>query len=298
MDWDGDGLPDIIVGDRQGSVNFFRRLPFGEFHLEQQPPVEVGGKPIRVGLNSSPSVFDWNGDGLHDLVVGRSDGVPAGLLLFINEGVPEEPVFSVTDTVTCCGEPVQLYSSYPDFGDLNGDGLEDLIVGNTTGKIPCYVNSGTPDQPLFMDYQELRADGEVIDFLTYVRPSICYWDQDTIPDLLVSTWEGTVHLFLGLPATGIHHDGAAEGPGMVLAGLANPVRGLLRATVTLGSAARVKTSVHSIDGRLLTSRDHGDLPGGTRQLNMDVSGLPAGIYLFVCSVPGRSLSRGFAVLGR
>lgn len=298
MDWDDDGLSDIIVGDRQGNVNFFRRLPSGVVHLEQQPPVEVGGEPIRVGLNSSPSVFDWNGDGLKDLVVGRSEGVPAGLLLFINEGSPEEPVFSVTDTVTCDGEPIQLYASYPDFGDLDGDGLEDLIVGNTTGKIPCYINAGTPDQPLFPDYQDLRADGEVIDFLTYVRPSICYWDQDTVPDLLVSTWEGTVHLFLGLPATGIHHDDDAEGPGAVLTGLSNPVRGLLRAALTLGSPASVETSVHSMDGRLLMTRDHGGLPRGTHQLSMDVSGLPSGVYLFTCGVPGRSLSGKFVITGR
>lgn len=297
MDWDDDGLTDIIVGDRQGGVSFFRRLPTGEVQLEQQPPVEVGGEPIRVGLNSSPAVFDWNGDGLHDLVVGRLDGFPAGLLLFVNEGSPEEPVFSVTDTVTCDGEPIQLYASYPDFEDMNGDGLKDLIVGNTTGRIPCYINSGFPGQPLFMEYQELVADGEVIDFLTYVRPSICYWDQDTIPDLLVSTWEGTVHLFLGLPAAGTHDDGS-EGPGMVLAGPANPVRGVLRATVTLASAARVETSVHSIDGRLLMSGDHGDLPRGTRILNIDVTGLPAGAYLLVCRIPGLSLSRKFVVTVR
>lgn len=298
MDWDNDGLSDIIVGDRYGSVSFFRRLPSGNIHMEQQPPVEVGGEPIRVGLISSPSVFDWNGDGLHDLVVGRSEGVPAGLLLFINEGTPEEPVFSVTDTVTCGGEPVQLYASYPDFGDLDGDGLEDLIVGNTTGKIPCYVNAGTSDQPLFLGYQDLRADGEVIDFLTYVRPSICYWDQDTIPDLLVSTWEGTVHLFLGLPTVGIPHDDTAEGPEIILAGLSNPVRELLLATVVFGSSAGVETSVHSIDGRLLMSRDHGGLPRGTHQLSIDVGCLPAGAYLFVLSVPGRSLSGKFVVTGR
>ncbi len=55
MDWDGDGRLDIIVGDREGNVHFFRRLSYGDIYLEEQDLVKVQGKPIDVGYNSAPA---------------------------------------------------------------------------------------------------------------------------------------------------------------------------------------------------------------------------------------------------
>ncbi len=88
MDWNNDGRLDIIVGDRLGSVNYFRRLVSGNIYLLEESPVEVAGRPIDMGNNSAPCVIDWNNDGLADLVVGRVEAVPAGLYLSINGGSP------------------------------------------------------------------------------------------------------------------------------------------------------------------------------------------------------------------
>ena len=203
MDWDSDGRLDIIVGDRLGNIRFFKRLPFGDIFLIAEQMVDVAGKPIFLGYNSSPSVVDWNNDNLPDLVTGKLEGIPAGLHLYINDGVTGEPLFNATDTVYCSGEPIELSASCPDFGDLNNDGLLDLIVGSTTGRIPCYINCGTADLPVFEAYEELRADGEIINFYSYIRPSICDWNEDGIPDILAAGYPGDIELFLGEPLTGI-----------------------------------------------------------------------------------------------
>ncbi len=44
--------------------------------------------------------------------------------------------------------------------DWNGDGLNDLIVGQFTGgKIRFYPNTGTNQEPAFSGYTYLQADG-------------------------------------------------------------------------------------------------------------------------------------------
>ncbi|MBN2587334.1 MAG: T9SS type A sorting domain-containing protein [Candidatus Fermentibacteraceae bacterium] len=298
MDWDLDGRLDIIVGDREGNVYYFRRLPAGGVFLVQEPMVNVAGRPIEVGLNSSPSVVYWNGDSLPDLVVGKSEGFPGGLLLYMNEGSAGQPVFNATDTVTCGGEPIPLYAAYPDFGDMDGDGLEDMIVGNTTGRIPCFINSGTHDEPLFVHYEDLRADGEVLNLYTYVRPSICDWNQDSVPDLLASTYEGTVRLYLGIPGTGMEQTEPYPLPGISLESCANPVRETLRPVIILAADTRVTTMVYSVDGRMLAEEDHGQLRMGTHELRIDVGRLPEGVYMFTCAGAGDSVSGRFVVAGR
>lgn len=297
MDWDLDGALDIVVGDRDGNVHFFRRLSSGPVFLQEQPPVAVGERPIDAGLNSSPCVVDWNGDQLPDLVVGRLEGIPAGLLLFLNQGAPGEPVFLNTDTVTASEMPVQLYAAYPDCADLDGDGLFDLIVGNTTGKIPCYINTGTPEGPVFQEPLNLRADGEEIDFNSYVRPSVCDWNGDGIPDLLASGWDGTVHLYLGTEGTGTSGRGSREFEGIVISDWTNPVIGHLSPRVEITCGAEAVSRVHSPDGRLLLQVEHGPAGSGTRTLAVDVSALPVGVYIYTVSSGPHALSRSFVLLG-
>ena len=293
MDWDDDGRLDIIVGDRLGNVSYFSRLSFGDIFLIAEPKVTVAGKPISVGHNSAPSVVDWNNDGLPDLVTGRLEGIPTCLYLYINESVTGEPLFNETDTVFCSGEPIHLYASYPDFGDLTNDGLLDLIVGSTTGRIPCYINCGSADNPVFEKYEDLTADGDVINFFSYVRPSICDWNEDGIPDILVGDYTGSIFLFLGEPSTGVEE---AEVACSLQLSLNSPAVGIIRASIELRSSREVSTALYSIDGRLQCTEWIGILDSGVHLLQMDARDVPAGGYLYVCSAGEVTVCRSVVVL--
>ena len=84
-DWDGDGKPDLILGADDGSVVWYRNI--GERkapRLEAARPL-VGKSPLGWGddtrrgprdwgLRVKPCVFDWDGDGRPDLLVGDRCG--------------------------------------------------------------------------------------------------------------------------------------------------------------------------------------------------------------------------------
>ena len=78
-----------------------------------------------------PSLGDWNGDGVQDLYVPRSDDEIGFRLGSKTEG---EPLFGRTKH----GQPVPLQSGESRVADLNGDGLDEIVAFTDTD----------PDQPL------------------------------------------------------------------------------------------------------------------------------------------------------
>ncbi|MCK4505919.1 MAG: T9SS type A sorting domain-containing protein [Candidatus Aegiribacteria sp.] len=296
MDWNNDGRLDIIVGDRLGSVNYFRRLASGNIFLIGESPVKVAGRPIEMGHNSAPCVIDWNNDGLPDLVVGRVEAVPAGLYLYINEGSPSDPVFPLTDSVLCAGEPIQVYYSYPDFADMNGDGLLDLVLGSSNGKIACYENVGTADDPLFESFEYLEADGEEINFYSSVRPSVCDWNEDGYLDILVGNYTGQIFLFLGDGGTGIFSGGLSGDSEVLLRVTGNPASGTLYTEITLDNQVDIRLAVYDLHGRLLYTLNPGVLSSVIHSLKIDISAFSQGTVFLVCTAGDTQLIEPVIIL--
>jgi hypothetical protein len=84
-DWDGDGRPDLVVGAEDGSVVWYRNAGTAKGpkleaarRLVGPSPVGWGGDdkrgPRDWGLRVKPCVFDWDGDGRPDLLLGDRCG--------------------------------------------------------------------------------------------------------------------------------------------------------------------------------------------------------------------------------
>jgi hypothetical protein len=80
-----------------------------------------------------PSLGDWNGDGIQDLYVARSDD-EIGFRL--GSKTPGEPVFGRIKG----HQEVPLESGESRIADLNGDGLDEIVAFTDTGS----------DQPLIV----------------------------------------------------------------------------------------------------------------------------------------------------
>jgi hypothetical protein len=276
VDWNDDGYPDLITGDRNGYVNFFRRLPSGG--LTGEPHVECAGAPIDPGYNSAPAVVDLNGDGRLDLVLGdqgAGTGTLPSLRLYLNQSGSGAPVFTSYSYVQCGGSSISLYRNMPRLVDYDGDGDYDLAAGTCIPALLYYYeNTGTPYSYSFSGPDTVYHLADPIQGAGGVRQFLADVDDDTIHDVFVSDYWGMVDLYLSnFTGTG---EGAAEpleGFGLSLAGI--PTTGLFSVGITAPAGLPVDLGVYDASGRLVAS-EHGCRQG---TVQLDLTGSPPGLYV-------------------
>ncbi len=92
-DLDDDGDEDLLVGDRQGFINYFENIA-GEGAPMQFDPPQFRWNNINVGAHATPFIYDINNDGLQDLLIGERQGT---VNYFPNIGSTGNPAFHPTE---------------------------------------------------------------------------------------------------------------------------------------------------------------------------------------------------------
>ncbi|PWS38827.1 hypothetical protein DFH01_06140 [Falsiroseomonas bella] len=183
-DLDGDGLADIVIGAVARAFSAYRNAGTG---WEALPGDPFAG--VNAPAGAAPALGDLDGDGLLDLVLGGRDGT---LLAWRNTGTG----FVAFATNPFDGISV-TESSAPSLGDLDGDGLLDLVLGDEDGGLSVWRNTGA-------GFQALAANPFTGATLSAVsKPAIGDVDGDGRADLIAgeffggfTAWRGTA----GLPA--------------------------------------------------------------------------------------------------
>jgi Ca2+-binding RTX toxin-like protein len=162
-DVNGDGFADLIVGARSGSYSDAAYVIFGKgsaFHSTVDVAALDGGTgfeievPNRGGAISVSSAGDVNGDGFADLIIGASDPYGAGLgggsaYVVFGHAKGFGAHFDLTTLDGSNGFRIDspydhqyAGASVSSAGDVNGDGLDDLIVG-APGQDPDVFGAGS-----------------------------------------------------------------------------------------------------------------------------------------------------------
>ncbi len=102
---------------------------------------------VNVGKNSFPAFADLNGDGLADMVVGSQSN---GVEIFYNEGTKFNPIWVKENISNFFDKTPSGTNLAVTLGDINGDGLIDLVTLDGSGKISFYINKGTKNQPYWV----------------------------------------------------------------------------------------------------------------------------------------------------
>jgi hypothetical protein len=139
MDLDGDGKKDILTGNTDGLILFYKNVGTNSLPMfSGYSPVKSNGQPIGllpIGLRSRPFVCYWTGDGhfgpkdgYWDLLVGYGDGK-----VHLYRGLPKRGDFDgdgvldgddFTFLAKALDQPVPAGGTP---ADLNGDGVVDML---------------------------------------------------------------------------------------------------------------------------------------------------------------------------
>jgi hypothetical protein len=209
-DWDGDGLKDVTV--TTVSTNFVENknvswlyknvgtnaLP--RFQLQKKD--YLVGEMADLGSGANPAFVETNNDGLLDLVVGNGsfylpqNGRDSRLFLYRNIGTPSLPNLQLIDSNWLNFKALSnldINNFAPTFGDLDGDGDLDMLVGEDSGTFFFVENRSNsmgvlqmaPPVPFWKNMKTGVAP----------KPQIVDLDRDGLLDIVVGTRNQFIHFF-------------------------------------------------------------------------------------------------------
>jgi hypothetical protein len=212
-DWDGDGLPDIIVNSILGKVVWYKNIGTRKApKLAAAQPIEVEwdgpqpqlawgwlrpeGKALLTQWRTTPFAVDWNHDGLMDLVMLDHEGY----LAFFERAMREGKQVLLPPQRTLCnekGEPLRLNAKTAGGSgrrkicivDWDGDGKLDILVNSSSANFYRQVKS-EDGKWFFKDEGPLvKQNIEGHD----VSPTVVDWKGDGIPDFLGGAEDGYLY---------------------------------------------------------------------------------------------------------
>ncbi len=211
-DFDGDGDLDLLCGEFLDGFTYFENQG-----TRANPKFATGrrlvhaGQPIHMDLQMiTPTAFDWDHDGDIDLIVGDEDGRVA-LVEHTGQIIDRLPHFLPPRYFQQEADSLKFGAlATPVSVDWDGDGDEDLVVGNSAGHIGWFQNLDGGNPPRWDDVRLLKVDGQPIRPQAgvngsiqgpaeakwgYTTLSVADWDHDGRKDLIVNSIWGKVEWY-------------------------------------------------------------------------------------------------------
>jgi hypothetical protein len=219
IDVDLDGKKDLLISPNagSGSENFHcvwyykNNSTVGAPDWQFQSDSFLTDNSIDLGTASYPMLFDYDKDGKLDLFVGSDGyhqaggGMKSRLSLYKNTSTVGNASFALESTDFNGISTLNFGGAAPAAGDIDNDGLSDLVIGHSDGTLSYFKNMAASDavQPDWQLNQLVLKDnvGTDINVGGNAAPFIYDIDKDGKPDLIIGNIYGYVQYYRNVSST-------------------------------------------------------------------------------------------------
>jgi hypothetical protein len=193
VDIDNDLDQDMFVGTGSGVVLFFRNT--GNSAVPQLTLQNVQTNPLgslNVGGSANLSFVDIDQDGDYDTFVGSRNGE---IRFYRNEGTRQLANFNQEIIGNPLGQVLTEYQSSCSFVDIDGDLDMDVFVGGDFAIVACYLNTGTPQNPIFILADDSVNPLQLIEPAAIFFPVFVDIDNDTDMDAILGSSGNSIEFY-------------------------------------------------------------------------------------------------------
>ena len=193
-DLEKDGDIDTLIGESDGTLNYYQNdgtIIAPTFAAQAGSDNPFNG--IDVGSGSAPTFVDIDADGDIDAFIGESAG---NTNYYQNTGSAITPTFAAQ---TGSANPFNAIdigdNNTPTFIDIDQDGDFDAFIGEASGAINYYKNTGSAITPTFTAQTGANNPFNGIDVGSNSTPSFIDTDRDGDFDAFIGNSDGSMHYY-------------------------------------------------------------------------------------------------------
>lgn len=219
LDINQDGKNDILISPNAESasenyhcISYYKNDgTLSSPHYTYQSDSFLVDQTIDLGTGSYPMFYDYNKDGKPDLFIG-ADGyfqtngsLKAQVAYYENTSTANNPSFTLVDNDFLGIKSLNIKGAYPAVGDLDNDGVDDMVVGHSDGTISFYHNAAISNNvtPQWVLTNMILNDvnNNPIDSAQNAAPFIYDIDKDGKKDLIIGTMSGKLYYYRNTGST-------------------------------------------------------------------------------------------------